>query len=219
LLLINPDAVVEPGAVSALIAALDMYPKLAVAGGHIQEDHWRSVSAWAYPSPGRTIAGSVIGLGRAYRTTVDDTNGDGVKILRDSFVPLTFAILRRTAFDQLGGLDEDFWLYGEDADYCYRAERAGWQIGMAAEARATHVGRASSTGATNALAWQLANEDRFRLKHFGRAASWAAGTALTFGAIGRLAILLLMGRLGRPNPTRTHEWLTVLTHYRRHTGQ
>jgi GT2 family glycosyltransferase len=54
-------------------------------------------------------------------------------------------MMRRSAFEELGGFDEAFFMYAEDMDLCWRARRAGWQVVYAPAAVVTHV-QAVSTG-------------------------------------------------------------------------
>ena len=52
-------------------------------------------------------------------------------------------LLRRDAFEQVGGFDESFFMYGEDADLCARLRAAGWSVGLRPDARFVHVGGGS----------------------------------------------------------------------------
>jgi GT2 family glycosyltransferase len=58
-----------------------------------------------------------------------------------------FWLVRRQALEQVGLLDEDFFIYGEDMDWCRRFWSAGWQVVFAPQARAIHHGGASSANA------------------------------------------------------------------------
>ena len=49
-------------------------------------------------------------------------------------------LIRRAVVDQIGYLDERFFAYQEDADYCFRARQAGWQVYYMPEAQITHYG-------------------------------------------------------------------------------
>lgn len=55
-----------------------------------------------------------------------------------------FMLIRREAMDQVGMLDEEFFMYGEDVDWCYRIKSAGWEIYYNAETKITHYKGASS---------------------------------------------------------------------------
>ena len=57
----------------------------------------------------------------------------------------TFWVVKREAFDQVGGLDDRFFMYGEDIDWSKRFIDMGWQLAFVPNAEAIHVGRASSS--------------------------------------------------------------------------
>ena len=81
-------------------------------------------------------------------------------------------LVRRDAFEAIGGMDEGFFLYWEDADFCRRLERAGWRTFHLPSAGAMHVGGRSSRHAADA-SLEAFHKSAFRLyrKHtnaFGR---------------------------------------------------
>ena len=204
LLLVNPDCELAQGAVDALRAAAGtsvgvVGSRLVDAAGAPQWDAWR------FPSPGRTVLGALSGMGAAYRPS--RTRKADLEVLDSGFVPFTAALLSREWFDRVGGLDEAFWVYGEDADYCYRVARAGGSTGVATGSLGRHVGGASSD-ATARAELQLEAADRFRRKHFP---AWQAAftiVALRVGAAARLAAR-------RGGGDRFLEWRQVAAHYRR----
>jgi hypothetical protein len=53
-------------------------------------------------------------------------------------------MMRRQTLEQVGKLDESYWLYTEEADWCYRARKAGLEIALVPSAQVTHVARAAS---------------------------------------------------------------------------
>lgn len=61
------------------------------------------------------------------------------------YIDGAFMIIKRSCFEELGGFDEDYVFYGEDADFCWRAHRAGWEAIFVPAVRVKHVRGASST--------------------------------------------------------------------------
>lgn len=80
-------------------------------------------------------------------------------------------LVRRSAWNRVGGFDEGFLLYYEEVDFCRRLAAAGWETWFCAEAEAVH-GWGSSTAAEPALAAQAAR--RSRRRYFSRHGGWAS---------------------------------------------
>ena len=73
--------------------------------------------------------------------------------------------MRRAATEEAGLFDEDFFMYGEETDWCYRFRRAGWRVVFLPEAEVTHVGGASHGG--RLYRENLRGHLRFLAKHRG----------------------------------------------------
>ncbi len=85
-------------------------------------------------------------------------------------------LARRQVIEQVGGLDERFWMYAEDLDWCYRIRQAGWQIVYLPSVSFLHKQQGSSQ-ADPALRQRLnrqrhASLEEFYRKHFGRLDAW-----------------------------------------------
>ena len=78
--------------------------------------------------------------------------------------------LRRDAFLQVGGFDENYFMYGEEVDLCYRLHVAGWQVWTQPAAVVTHVGGGSNTldPPTRPELHLYMGRVRFFHKHYGR---------------------------------------------------
>jgi N-acetylglucosaminyl-diphospho-decaprenol L-rhamnosyltransferase len=148
LLVLNPDAVVEPGAVKALADTLDADERLAVVGPRVEDPDGR-----LYPSvrrfPDLAVAAGHAFFGfvaprnrfsRAYKMLEWDhaTPGDV------DWVSGTCMLVRRSAFDAVGGFDEHYFMYVEDVDLCWRLWQAGWRVGYEPSALVMHTVGASS---------------------------------------------------------------------------
>ncbi|HEY8942890.1 MAG TPA: glycosyltransferase family 2 protein, partial [Polyangiaceae bacterium] len=103
------------------------------------------------------------------------------------WVPGTSMMIRRTTFDRIGFFDEQFFLYFEEIDYCYRAKQAGIEVYYVHDAPVTHLGSVS-TGLEDAAKryprYWYESRHRYFLKHHGLGyaalcdAAWLAGTAI-----------------------------------------
>jgi GT2 family glycosyltransferase len=152
LLLLNPDTVVRPGALPALLAYARAHPENGVYGGRtFREDGALDPSScWGAPTLW-SLACFATGLSTAFPgSRVFDPESLG-RWRRDSVreVPVVtgcLLLVRRVDFERLGGMDERFFLYGEDAEFSLRAASAGLRPVIVPEAAIVHAVGAS-TGA------------------------------------------------------------------------
>lgn len=147
----NPDAVVEPGAIKALVDVLDRDPAVAVVGPRVENPGgtWYP-SARAFPSLGDALGHAFLHYlspdnrySRRYKLL--DWDHDSVRDV--DWVSGTFMLVRRSAFESVGGFDESFFMYVEDVDLCWRLHAAGWRVRYEPAARVVHAIGGSSEGA------------------------------------------------------------------------
>lgn len=138
-LLLNPDAALASDAVPALLAAAARYPDAGLLAPCTFDPTGR-IEFRRRTSHARFLANR--------RDAAIEPEGDCCA----PYVGAAVLLLRRAAFDAIGGFDERLFLYGEDDDLCLRLSAAGWSLVHAAEARADHLGGASSA-ALAALDW------------------------------------------------------------------
>lgn len=151
LLLLNPDAFLRPGALPAMVSFLDDHPRVGAVGARLFfPDGRRQEGAWHFPTLWMTFfdlfppRGPL--LGRLYASSLNgryrEEGGDAPFPIDH---PLGAAmLLRRTTLDEVGLLDEGYWMYAEEVDWCFRCRRAGWAIWQAPQAEVVHVAGASS---------------------------------------------------------------------------
>ncbi|GMA24873.1 hypothetical protein GCM10025864_26320 [Luteimicrobium album] len=169
-LLLNPDAVVEPADVRRLSDALAIGPRLASVGPSQVDDGGAPARvAWPFPTPGGAWL-EAVGLGRL-RT-------------REDFVIGSVLLLRAEALDDVGTFDETFFLYAEETDWARRAVARGWRHAVVPGAVATHAGGATSADEARRERTFHASQERYYRKHFG-ALGWQAarGAALAGSAV------------------------------------
>lgn len=153
LLLINPDCQLRPGALSALRAVLDAEPTCAVAGPQILDpDGGVQGSARGDPDMLTGIFGRTGGL-RALlpsapaarrNVVVAEALASGATSVAVDWVSGACMMIRAAALRAVGGFDERYFLYWEDADLCRRLRQQGCQIRYVPAAIAVHaVGRSS----------------------------------------------------------------------------
>jgi N-acetylglucosaminyl-diphospho-decaprenol L-rhamnosyltransferase len=131
-LVANPDAVPEPGAVAALREFLEAHPRAGAAGPRMlySDGTWQA-SRRSFPTVGATlIRRTPLRLlfpplrWQRRHYLLDDRPGEPVQA--DTMLG-AFILLRRTMLDELGGWDPGYRMYCEDIDLNYRAAKAGWE--------------------------------------------------------------------------------------------
>lgn len=142
-LLINPDAYLLPGALERLEATLKRHREAAVVAPRLRYlDGTIQASARTFPSPlTMLLRRTVLGMTRAGRTKLRShlhPNETSSEVEPVDWVLGAAMLIRRGAFDAVGGFDEQFFLYGEDVDFCYRLWAARWQVLLDAGAEVIH---------------------------------------------------------------------------------
>jgi GT2 family glycosyltransferase len=157
LLLLNPDTIVEPDLCTWMAAWLDAHPGVGVAGPRLRNDDGSiQASARRFPDCTTAIAGRSSWLTRALpgnrlsRRNLPALDLATTEPIEVDWVSGACMMIRREAFDAIGGMDEGFFLYWEDADFCRRMARAGWRTAYCPGAGAVHAGGRSSRHATDA---------------------------------------------------------------------
>ena len=153
-LLLNPDTLLRPDTLVALNRYLDQNPWAALVGPRLVEaDGTLQASCYPFPTPldtflenstiavflGRRIRRYVPGLRNLYLRTWAHDHPRIVPWIKGAVLAV-----RRTAFDAVGGFDESYFMYFEDADLCYRLNAAGWQMHFTPETTVMHVGGSST---------------------------------------------------------------------------
>ncbi len=173
ILLLNSDTEVRAGALARMIAHLVMHPGTGLAGpkllnadGSIQSSRRRFPtlrilfleSTWLQPLVGRRA------LARYYYEDVPAAMPQDV-----DWVTGAAMMVRREVISQVGGLDDKFFMYSEELDWCRRIHDAGWDITFAPAAEIVHLGGKSSEQVTPARhIYFQSSKVRYTRKYHGR---------------------------------------------------
>jgi GT2 family glycosyltransferase len=139
----NPDAVPQPGAVAALHDFVESHPRCGIAGPKLLDpDGSIQPSLRRFPTVGGTVVRRTplrslfppLEHQRGHYG-LDDRSDEPAQV---DWMLGGFMLLRRTMLDELGGFDPGFRMYGEDIDLCYRAAKAGWERWYVPEAVVRH---------------------------------------------------------------------------------
>jgi N-acetylglucosaminyl-diphospho-decaprenol L-rhamnosyltransferase len=149
LFLLNPDTALHPGALQTLYDYAEAHPRVGIIGPQLfYGDGTPQSSRRRFPTLATAFLESTKlqqwfprnrVLARYYML---DTPDDATQEV--DWITGAAMFVRRAVYEQIGGLDEAFFMYSEELDWCYRAKQAGWQIVYLPTARVIHYEGKSS---------------------------------------------------------------------------
>jgi N-acetylglucosaminyl-diphospho-decaprenol L-rhamnosyltransferase len=154
-LLLNPDAWPEGDAIERLMRFADGKPRLGAAGPLLFDADGQPQRSTIRPPMSAFALAVWAAFPRAVSRLYGVWRGGRRGRSEGEFLQGSVLLLRREAFDQAGGFDEQFFMYGEDADLCARLRDAGWGVEVCSEARFVHVGGGSSGAEGEQMAIEL----------------------------------------------------------------
>lgn len=163
-LLLNPDVEIDRGTLAELVRELDARPRVGAASV-VQRGSAGELlpSIRRFPSPGRQ-------LGEAFRMrALSETERDPAQYQQErsaDWLVGAFLAVRREALEEVGALDERFFLYCEETDWCYRMKAAGWDVRHLPALAITH--HCGGYERPELLAQLAFSKLLFARKHFGR---------------------------------------------------
>jgi len=141
--LVNPDVIVFPGCLDALADFLDQNPKVGNVGPRVlNPDMTMQSTCRQFPTLWNNFC-SATGLATKFKNSKFFAGEHMFYFPHDRTLPVDvlvgcFSMIRRKTFDEVGLLDENLFMYGDDVDWCRRAWKAGWQVVFFPGARAIH---------------------------------------------------------------------------------
>jgi hypothetical protein len=160
-LLLNPDTEVRPGAIKASINFMERHPEAGIAGSSFEEPDGTPWSlALRFPTLFSELdSGLRIGIVSkllAKWVVAQPMNNEERQV---DWLPGAYMLVRRQVFESVGLMDEGYFLYYEETDYCLQAKRAGWSCWYVPQSRVMHIG-GQSTGV------DVANQQPKRLPQY-----------------------------------------------------
>ncbi len=205
-LLLNSDAFITPGSLESLIQLADAQPRAGIIGAQLRNaDGTFQASYTPFPTLWQEFM-ILSGLGRLIYDRWYPSRGpeeaNGPQII--DYVEGACLLVRLEAFKETKGLDEGFFMYAEEVDWCYTMRQKDWQVWYQPAAKITHLGGASSQGRRTQREGDLyRSRVRFFRKHYGAgAAQWLKLLIYGLTAVKIVVHALLKffsgGRRGRP---------------------
>lgn len=185
LLLLNPDALPEPGALARGLRLMQSQPEVGLGGGELRDTHGAAQpSARMFPSLKDELF-TFTGLAHRFAHhrwlgRLNRGGADSQAVADVDWIPGAFIFIRQAAFAQLGGFDERYFMYYEEVDLCRALQRHNWRVRYWPELKAVHIGGASARTVAQARVsragsqlelWRMRSALLYYRKHHG---AWAA---------------------------------------------
>lgn len=223
-LLLNSDTLVRPGAVQELLRAASMRPEAGLLGprlewpdGTPQNSCFRDKSVWS-----ELIAGAQSGPITKLLARRDVTMGAFDAPVPADWVSFACVLVRREVIERIGPMDEGYFMYFEDADYCRKARRDRFGVLYWPSARVVHLRGGSSPVKSNTAArkrlpaYYYASRTRYFATFGGRPLLIAANAAWSIGWLIALARRVLHRRpIGTPSRALRDNWTAFTRPMRR----
>lgn len=219
ILLLNSDTLVRPGAIELLIRTLQDNPQMGMASPRLEwPDGTPQESCFRFHRPINELiraaaTGPITRLFKRYEVPLRVSD----KVVYPEWTSFACVLIRRQVFEDIGLLDEEFFMYFEDVDFCKRAREAGWRIIHNPEAHVVHLRGGSSPVKIQAEKkkrlprYFYESRSRYYYKHFGHFGLFRANIYWHLGwlvAIGRK----LLSSAYQPNICEK-QWRDIWTNF------
>jgi len=168
-LLLNTDLLVLEGTIDRQIKFMETHPDYAMCGGALTDDKGIPTSAYGrFPSI-TTLTAEIL----PYRWAIAAQNriSHGIEPSETEIMPVDFAsgatlMIRRTFFESVGLLDEQFFMYFEDADWAIRGKKKGWKVCIVPTVHYIHFGAGSAVSGVSWNQYWLTSLGLLIRKHY-----------------------------------------------------
>ena len=191
ILLLNPDTKLEQDTLEVMLEFMEQNPEMGISGPKIvKPDGGLDLAARRrFPNPWNSFKRLFLLDNKDYNYIGTDEN-QSMEV--DSVVG-AFLLIRKSVVDKIGLLDESFFMYGEDLDWCWRCKEAGYKVWYYPKALITHYkGSSSSKIPFKALKWFHESMWIFYNKHYAHkyffAFNWLVFLGIYFRLIGLVII-------------------------------
>jgi GT2 family glycosyltransferase len=185
-LLINPDTIVQENVLRVMLDFFQSHPQAGLGGCKIlnPDGTFQSACRRSFPTPWVALT-KIVGLGTLFpKSRTFGRYNLTYRNIDESYevdaISGSFMMVRRTVYEQVGGFDEDFFMYGEDLDWCYRIQHAGWKVFYVHTTSIIHYkGESTRRSSLNEVRTFYEAMHLFARKHYGH--SYILGWSLKFG--------------------------------------
>lgn len=211
-LLLNSDTIVLPTTLDGMVRFLNGHPGAGCIGcRHLNPDGTLQRSMDSFPS----LLNDFLSYSELHRLPVFlpllrrrfPWWSDHDRVREVGWVNGACMMVRREVIEQVGGLDEGYFIYAEELDWCYRMYQAGWTVHFTPEAEIIHIGgQAMNRAADKRIVLKYKGQYRFYRKHYPLWKYVALRIIVTAVALPRVAILLFLHLLSLVSQKKTVRW-------------
>lgn len=172
ILLLNTDAFPTQQALEILVEHLEQHPETGIVGPQLlyANGRWQR-SGGRMLSPNTAIL-DALGITSLEHTVTALLSKINLRAREIGYVDGACMLIRRAVIEQIGGLDERFFFFVEDAEFCHRARQNGWRVDYVPQSRVIHLrgGSSSQKNFQKSAAMQLASRKIFIEQVYGKSA-------------------------------------------------
>lgn len=190
ILLLNPDTEIKPGALETLLEFMEDHPHVGAVGPHtFNPDGTLQTSCYPLPTLTREVwrlfhLDTIRPYGSYRMADWSLDQAHPVETLLGACL-----LIRREVLDQVGLLDEQYFIYSEEIDLCYRIQQAGWSLYWVPQAQIIHYGGQSTQQVAAEMFIHLYQSKlRYFRKHHGWLAAQVYKLILLIAALSRLSV-------------------------------
>lgn len=190
ILVLNEDTIVKPGALLAMMEFLQDQTEVGAVGCRLENpDGSLQPSCYRFPTPIRSVFENLL-LVAAFpnnRWFGDFRSWPHDEVRYVDFVVGAAIMIRRAVLDDPGYLDDHFFLYAEETDWCFRMRNANWKVAFVPDGTIVHYGGQSSVAMRDRQFCEFnRSQVKYFRKHYGPGGAGVQRTAMIAGSVIRI---------------------------------
>jgi GT2 family glycosyltransferase len=205
ILLLNSDTLVQPDTLDTMIQFMDTHPEMGASGCKVilPDGSLDKACKRGFPTPSASFY-YAFGWSKRYPDNPKYNQYQLGHLSPDDEYPVdvlvgAFMLVRRETIEQVGGLDETFFMYGEDIDWCYRIKQAGWGIYYYPRTYIVHIKGGSARRRPLKIIYEFHRAMWvFHRKHYKQQYSWITNVTVYAGIVVKFGVAFLKNKLSAP---------------------
>lgn len=190
ILLLNSDTIIQPATLEIMLRFMDQHPNIGASGCKVvlPDGSLDKACRRGFPTPSASFY-YAFGLAKLFPHVPKFNQYQLSYLDPDDDYPVdclvgAFMLVRREVIDHVGMLDEDFFMYGEDVDWCYRIKKAGWEIYYYPKTSIIHYKGAGKKRKSRKVVYEFHRAMiLFHRKHYQKSYSWLVN-GLVYAGVG-----------------------------------